>query len=146
MSSKKKQWKKAIDQTELLKDLEEFNTQKSKVQALAGMKDEDLFKVAAKKLGVKQEREKLKRDRFRQREQNYTSITEETLLKKQLQRLENKEKLPLSHTQPKKKKDDVEDDFNTDLWNDEIFKAKPKEKRQSYREKSAFVAQVTTPA
>ena len=137
MTSKKKQWKKAIDQGELLKDLEDFNTQKAKQQSLSSLKDSDLFTVATKKVGVRQEREKLKRDRFREKQKNYTSITEETLLKKHLQKLENKQAHP---PKPKKKEDD-EDEM--DIWNDEAPKAPVKP--QSFREKSSFVAIETTP-
>lgn len=114
MSSKKKQWKKAIDQTELLKDLEDFNTQKAKKETLATMRDEDLFTVAAKKVGLRQEREKLKRDRFREKQKNYTSTTEHTLLKKHLQKLDNKAAHP---PKPAKKKEE-DDENDMDIWNE----------------------------
>ena len=90
MTSKKKQWAKAIDQTELLRDLEQHNDQKAMKQKLTSMKNDDLFSVNVNKSGLKEQREKLKRDRFREKERTYTSKTEEDLLRKVLKKQERK--------------------------------------------------------
>eukprot|EP00347_Sterkiella_histriomuscorum_P017776 403348038 len=113
MQSKKKQWAKAIDQTELLRDIENHNTQKAMTQKLTTMKDEDLFTVNAKKQNVKGEREKLKRDRFKEKEKIYTSKTEQDLLKRFILKQERNQSTG-QHVQKKKSESEDED---LDIWN-----------------------------
>jgi hypothetical protein len=63
----KKSWKKAIDQGEVMKDLEVMNDQKARQKSLNTMKDNDLFKVNVDKTSLKQKRDKLKKDRFKEK-------------------------------------------------------------------------------
>lgn len=79
----KKSWKKGIDQVELQKALENRNREKEIAAQKAAIPNESLFSVAKKAgQGLKEKREKLKKDRFKRKEQLVTSKYEEVLVKK----------------------------------------------------------------
>jgi hypothetical protein len=110
----KKAWRKEIDQSELQATLENINRAKEVDKQRSSIPDESLFKVA-KKAGssLKVQREKLKKDRFKRKEQASKSEYEEVLVKKLIEKNERKASMP---PQPAKKKD--EDEEFMDLWND----------------------------
>ncbi|CDW85537.1 UNKNOWN [Stylonychia lemnae] len=110
MTSKKKQWKKAIDHDELLDDLHQHNKSKNILTEAKSLKDDDLFKVNVNKTDLKNQREKLKRDRFKEKEKLYTSQVEQKLLKKLLDKQERKV--------PKKKEEEIEGAVQ-DIWGSE---------------------------
>lgn len=64
----KKTWVKTIPQDQILAELEAKNTEKNKTAHTQGLKDSDLFSVNVNKKGLSEKREKLKRDRFKEKE------------------------------------------------------------------------------
>lgn len=106
----KKAWKKGIDQVELQRALENRNREKEVEAQKAALPNDSLFTVAKKAgKGLKQKREKLKKDRFKRKEQLVTSKYEEVLVKKLMEK-------PAAPSAPKKKTDE-EEEFG-DLWAD----------------------------
>ena len=83
----KKSWKKGIDQVELQQALENRNREKEIAAQKAAIPNESLFTVAKKAgQGLREKREKLKKDRFKRKEQLVTSKYEEVLMKKIIQK------------------------------------------------------------
>ena len=78
----KKSWKKAIDQTEIIEGLEARNDQKDRERKIGGLKNDDLFKVNVDKSSLKTKRDKLKKDRFKEKQRATTSKVEEELVKR----------------------------------------------------------------
>ncbi len=78
----KKSWKKAINQTEIIEGLETRNDLKDRERKAEGLKDIDLFKINVDKTSLKGKRDKLKKDRFKEKERATTSRVEEDLVKK----------------------------------------------------------------
>ena len=110
----KKAWRKEIDQSELQQTLENINRAKEVDAQRAAIPDDSLFTVAKKAgTGLKAQREKLKKDRFKRKEQATKSEYEEVLVKRLIEKNERKASMP---PQPTKKK--VEEEEFMDLWND----------------------------
>ena len=64
----KKTWKKSIPQDQIMQNMEIANTENHKRQKLSKIADADLFSINVDKTGLKKKREKLKADRFKQKE------------------------------------------------------------------------------
>jgi hypothetical protein len=109
----KKAWRKAIDQGEIQKALEDQSRARQDELTQSAIPDSSLYKVTKKGgvAGLKQKREKLKADRFKEKERSTTSRYEEEMIKKIIA----KSKAPVP--QNKAKKDNDDDDF-ADLWNE----------------------------
>ena len=110
----KKAWRKEIDQSDLQSALQIENRAKEVKAQQAAIPDSSLFKVA-KKAGssLKANREKLKKDRFKRKEQASKSLYEEVMVKKLIEKNERKAAMP---PQPLKKTE--EDEQFMDLWSD----------------------------
>ncbi len=133
----KKSWRKTIDQEDLLQTLETQNREKEIQSKRENLKDSDLFKVnVAKGEGLKQKRDKLRRDRFREKEQKEKSHYEEEIVKKLIKKEENKKQQKQQQTNQKKK--DEDEDELADIWNDGngFNQSKTIEKFRNFKEKS----------
>ena len=112
----KKSWKKGIDQVELQQALENMSRQKEVAAQRSAIPNESLFTVAKKAgQGLKEKREKLKKDRFKRKEDLNKSKYEEVIVKKLVER---KTSAPAAAVAAPKKKSQEEEEFG-DLWADE---------------------------
>ena len=94
--------------------MEEQGRAKEIAKQHSAIPDDQLFKVATKAKDVKKKREKLKEDRFKEKEYLTRSPYEEVLVKRLIEKSERKQSQPPAP--PKKKEDN--DDF-ADLWSSE---------------------------
>lgn len=88
----KKAWRKSIDQGALQATLEQNNRLKEVEAQRSAIADSELFTVAKKATlsdkdkSLKQKREKLRKDRFKEKERTTTSKYEEEIVKKLIQK------------------------------------------------------------
>jgi hypothetical protein len=89
----KKTWVKTIPQDEILSELEYKNTAKALKVKTEGMMDSELFSVNVNKKNLKEKREKLLKDRFKEKERQM-SKSEQRQVKTLAEKLERKSELP----------------------------------------------------
>lgn len=106
----KKTWRKSIDHASLQQQLEQVNREKEVSAQRGAIPDSALFTVNNKVRGgsLRQQREKLRQDRFKEKEYLTTSKYEEVIVKK----------LTTKPTPPPKKVVEEEDEI-ADLWGQE---------------------------
>lgn len=92
----KKPWKKPIEEEEsILKGVSEKNQVKHEEARKSTIKDDELFKVNVSKDGLKNKREKLKKDRFKEKERANKSDYEEVMVKRLVEKVQRKKELGL---------------------------------------------------
>jgi hypothetical protein len=118
MGKKKAAWRKTIDSVEIQKTLEDQGRAKELAKQQASIVDSELFKVATKAAGVRAKRDKLRGDRFKEKEYLTRSPYEEVLVKRMIEKAEKQASLPPPNP-PRRKKSEEEELENLDLWADE---------------------------